>query len=220
VSLGAEASGEMGRLLKGAGHRHEAAIAPLAGAAGKAADGLVYLAELDDARFRDVWPDDGHPNAAVNDSHVRWAATQALTSLDLCTAAAARLAKFAPDGDREVSVRDYYRVERSGGVRDERDSVPAPWRAWLDGVVADARYEKLLRVRNALTHADTFRIHHATTGPIAGHVNRGGYKVGPLTTTPTPSTHERMDAREIILLSRDVAVRHVTAFVDVLRSIA
>jgi hypothetical protein len=118
-----------------------------------------------------------------------------------------------------TSIRDYYRVTHSGKVEDNRDLVRPPWRAWIDGVVGDARYEKLLRVRNALVHADAFRIIHGTTGPLAGHSLRYGYNVGPLIPPVQQSSHLTIMAREIVVLSRDVALAHVGAFVAALQSI-
>jgi hypothetical protein len=72
---------EIGRLLNYKNHPYEAAIAHLALAAARSAESLTYLAEIDDRRFGGVWTRDNHPDACVDDGHVRWAATGALTSL-------------------------------------------------------------------------------------------------------------------------------------------
>jgi hypothetical protein len=220
MKLGQVANEEAGRLLSGTNNSQHAAIAHLSSAAGRAAESLVYLAEIDDRRFKEIWPDDGYQNEVVDDGHVRWAAAGALTSLDLCMAAAVRLGRFAQRPPRgEDSIRDYYRVTQSGKVEDKRHLVRPPWRGWIDGVVGDARYDKLLRVRNALIHADAFRIIHGTTGPLAGHTLRYGYNVGPLVPPVQQSSHLTVAAREIVERSRDVALTHVGAFVAVLQSI-
>lgn len=212
---------EIGRVLNGSGNSQQAAIGHLATAAARAAESLVYLAEIDDQRFGGVWPDDGYPNAAVDDGHVRWASAGALSSLDLCVASAARLGNFALRPPRgEDSIRDYYRTTQAGAVQDYRYLVPAPWRAWIDSVVTDPRYDKLLRVRNALVHADALRIGHGTAGAINGHAMRYAYNVGPLFPPVQSSSHLTIVAREVVELSRDVALGHVGAFVDVLRSIS
>jgi len=104
-------------------------------------------------------------------------------------------------------------------VQDNRHLALPPWRAWIDGVVVDARYDKLLRVRNALVHADAFRIVHGATGAISGHSMRYGYNVGPLIPPVQSSSHLTIMAREVVELSRDVALTHVSAFVAVLKSI-
>lgn len=220
MGLSEEANNEVGRLLNHTTNPQHAAIGHLATAAGRAVESLIYLAELDDGRFGGVWFADGHPNDAVDDGHVRWAATSSLTSLDLCIAAAGRLGGFSRRPPRgEDSIRDFYRVNSLGAVEDERHLVTPPWRTWIDNVVADNHYLTLLRVRNSLVHADALRIVHGTTGPISGHALRYGYNVGPLVAPAGPTTHTKIMAREIVVLARDIALTHVAAFVTVLRSI-
>jgi hypothetical protein len=213
------ANNEVGRLLNGKNNPQHGAIGNLATAAARAAESLVYLADIDDLRFNGPWPNDIYQNDTVDDGHVRWASAGALTSLDLCIAAAARLGGFAPPSSGyEVSIRTYYR-ERSGKVADKRHLVLPPWRAWIDNVVADARYDTLLRVRNALIHADAFRIGHGTRGEICGHWMRNGYIVGPLVPHAQIPSHVTIMARDVVELSRDVALTHVNAFVTALKSI-
>ena len=220
MRLTEQANNEVGRLLNGTNNPQHGAIGHLATAAARAAESLVYLADIDDRRFNGNWPDDGYPNDTIDDGHVRWASAGALTSLDLCIAAAARLGEFAQRPPRgEDSIREYYRITHTGTVQDYRHLVLPPWRAWIDNVVADARYDKLLRVRNALIHADAFRIVHGTTGAICGHPMRYGYNVGPLVPPVQSSSHLTVMAREVVELSRDVALTHVSAFVAVLKSI-
>jgi hypothetical protein len=219
ANLFEQAHCETARLLHGKNNAEYPAINHLASAAGRAAESLVYLASFDDARFGNIWPDDGYHNDIVDDAHVHWAATSALTSLDLCIAAASRLAGFARRASGEASVRDYYRVTNSGDVVDNRQQIDPPWRAWIDNLIADPQYESLLRVRNALVHADCFRIIHGTTGPLRGHGLRYGYQIGPLVPPAGPPTHFRMLAREVVELSRDLSLKHVGAFVDTLRTL-
>ncbi|MDC8757203.1 hypothetical protein [Janthinobacterium fluminis] len=220
MRLDQAANEEIGRILNGANNSQDGAIAHLASAAGRAAESLVYLAKIDDLRFKDLWPDDEFHNDVVDDSHVHWAAAGALTSLDLCIAAAARLGGFAHRGHGEDDIRAYYSVNVSSGkVTDKRGLVKSPWRAWIDGVVDDKRYKTLLRVRNALVHADAFRIIHATTDPLVGHSLRYGYKIGPLIQPMQPSSHLTITAREFIELARDISLDHVSAFVTVLKTI-
>lgn len=215
LRLDVAAANEVGRLLNGAGNPEEAAIGHLATVACRAAESLVYLADIDDARFGGEWVQDAYPNDVVDDAHVRWAASTALTSLDLCTAAAARLGGFRTNvGDEEASVRTYY-----SDRRDRRDAVPAPWRRWLDDVVTDARYGTLLAVRHALVHRDALRVIGATTGPIEGHSLRYGFNIGPLAPPVSAATHRNVSAREVVEKSRDMGMQHATAFVTVLQSI-
>lgn len=210
---------EIGRLLNGRNNPQKAAISHLAAAAARAAESLVYLADLDDRRFQGIWPIDAYPNDTVDDAHVRWAATSALSSIDLCIASAARLGGFANvSSTNEVSIRSYYSVSHSG-VTDKRHLVSIPWRAWIDGVVADPGYHKLLRVRHALVHADAIRHSYGTTGPVGGHGMRFGYNVGPLRPPVSATTHMHVSAREVIELSRDTSLTHVNGFIATLTSL-
>jgi hypothetical protein len=211
---------EIGRLLNGKNHPHEAAIAHLALAASRSAESLTYLADLDERRFGGVWPTDNYANDSVDDGHVRWAASGALTTLDLCMAAGAKLGGFfIGSSHREVSLRDFYSVAYTGKVTDERHRVPPPWRAWVDTVVIGPQYNDLLRVRNALVHADALRIVHGTTGALSGHSLRFGYNVGPLATAIQSSSHMTIMARDVVELSRDIAHTHMIAFIKVLQTL-
>jgi len=212
-------SAEIARLLNGKNRRHEAAIAHLALAAARSAESLTYLADLDERRFGGVWPSDNYPNDSVDDGHVRWAATAALTSLDLCMAASAKLGNFfIGRAHHEVSIRSYYAV-KSSGVTDKRHLVLSPWRTWLDAVISDPRYNDLVRVRNALVHADTLREVHATIGPLTGHSLRFGYNVGCLAAPIQTGSHTKFMARQVVELCRDVAQDHVNAFINVLHAL-
>jgi hypothetical protein len=46
---------EVGRLLNGKNNPQQGAIGHLATAAGRAAESLVYLADIDDNRFKGLW---------------------------------------------------------------------------------------------------------------------------------------------------------------------
>jgi hypothetical protein len=220
MGLSRQVVNEVGRLLNGKGHPDEAAIAHLSTAAARSAESLVYLADIDDRRFGGAWPFDGYENDSVDDGHVRWAAAGALTSLDLCIAAAGRLVGFAINPPRkEDSIRDYYRISASGQVVDNRNLVAVPWRAWIDCLIADPRYTTLLRVRNALMHADAFRVIHGTTGVLAGHALRFGYNTAALSFPSQTTAHTPISARDVVVLARDVAWTHVNAFAAALASL-
>jgi hypothetical protein len=214
---------EVGRLLNNTSNPQHGAIGHLATAAGRGVESLVYLADIDERRFGGEWPIDAYENDCIDDAHVRWAATSALSCLDLCIAAAGRLSGFAirpPNG--EDSIRSFYQVDYETGTirKDKRDIVIAPWRAWIDSVVADHRYADLLRVRNALVHADAFRIVHGTTETIAGHEMRYGYRVKSMDPSAQGSSCLTMNARAIVKLSRDIALEQVEKFIIALRTLS
>lgn len=209
------AIGEVARLLNGKGHPYEGAVAHLSLSAARAAESLSYLADIDQHRFQGVWPIDGNSNDVVDEAHVRWASSSALTCLDLCIAAAAKLSGFFIGVEsKEASIRDYYNTKS-----DKRDLVIPPWRSWLDAVISDHRYSTLLKVRHALVHGDMLRAIHLSMTPLAGHELRYGYYLGPLVPQVTSNTHTKMMGRDIIEMSRAIAQDHAANFVAVLQGI-
>lgn len=123
-----------------------AAIGHLVLAACRGVESLKYLAKIDDERFGRRYPEDGFNNDSVDDGHVRWAVASAISTLDQCIAAASRFGKFRTCKDGEHSVRDFYVVRDDGNVTYKREKIPEPWLAWFDGIVADPRYLRVLRV--------------------------------------------------------------------------
>jgi hypothetical protein len=145
-----------------------------------------YLATLDDHAFaephRRLF---GFPIDRVEMGHVRWAAGNAITALDLCAAVLGRL-YFAPVGLHEHDVR-------SLGKADKKDSrLPVPAKGWLAQVNTDQSYKLVSDARNPLVHRRLLR--KTSAGGI-----RADFVAGSTT----------IAARELILLSTDVAIRHV-----------
>ncbi len=215
MGLADQVVNEVGRLFNRTNHPEQFQIGHLAVAAARAAESLVYLVDLDDRRFGGVWPIDAYEHATVDDGHVRWAAAGALTSLDLCIAAAARISGFARNPPRkEDSIRSFYNP--AAGL-DRRSSIPAPWRVWIDAVVTDLRYDTLVQIRNAVLHSDLLRGTYGTTGSLAGHGLRFDYRGVGAHWAPQRGSNHR--ARDIVVLSRDVALFHANAFVGVLQGL-
>lgn len=219
MALAEQTVNEIGRLLNGTNKPHQCAIGHLAIAAARATESLIYLSDIDNERFSSLWPVDNYVNDVIDDAHVRWATTSALTCVDLCIAAAAKLGEFSLENDyKQVSVRDFYsESSKTGKIEDKREKVPQLWRLWLDNVIDDSNYHTLIKVRNALTHGDMIRNIYATTGALSGHDLRFGYYIGLLKAPVTNSTHELIRSRQIIELSRDFSIKHFDAFLNVLK---
>ncbi len=66
-------------------------------------------------------------------------------------------------------------------------------------------------------HADALRNTFGTTDAISGHDMSYWYRVGSLESSTQESLRFTMNAREIDLLSRDVALDHIEDFVGTLR---
>lgn len=227
MGLAEQTINEVGRLLNGKNNPHECAIGHLALSAARTAESLIYLSQIDDYRFGSQWPVDKHANDVIDDAHVRWASTSALTCVDLCIAAAVKLSivedeelrKFMGNEHRQASVRCFYhKKSKTGGVVDHRDKVPKPWRFWIDNLIDDTNYHTLLKVRNALTHGDMVRNTYMTTDALSGHDLRFGYYIGTLKSPVMNSTHELIRSRQIIELSRDFSMKHFAEFLNVLKN--
>lgn len=219
MGLAEQTVNEIGRLLNGTNNPHQCAIAHLALSAARTAESLIYLSQIDSHRFDGQWPDDNHANDVIDDAHVRWASTSALTCVDLCIAVASKLSEFAKSEYKQVSVRDFYSEDfRTGKIEDKRDKVPKLWRPWIDNLIDDTNYHKLLKVRNALTHGDMVRNTYMTTDALSGHDLRFGYYIGTLKSPVTNSTHELIQSRQIIELSRDFSMKHFPEFLNVLKN--
>jgi hypothetical protein len=182
---------------------------PYYGWAVDAVEGLNWLVDLDDWAFRGLRENlSGRDPKVIDVIHVRWAASTAVTALDLCgVELAVRCGaldfwtKKAPVLDRVEAV-----VTKSGEV------LPRWARQWLETVFRDPGYETLKRTRDPLIHRFLVRSALLWTAVPTGHQWRTEFDV------PTP---ERMDsrpsARQLILLARDVADHHVCAFGEALQ---
>jgi hypothetical protein len=182
---------------------------PYYGWAVDAVEGLNWLVDLDDWAFRGLRENlSGRDPKVIDVVHVRWAASTAVTALDLCgVELAVRCGaldfwtKKAPVLDRVEAV-----VTKSGEV------LPQWAREWLETVFRDPGYETLKRTRDPLIHRFLVRSALLWTAVPTGHQWRTEFDV------PTP---ERMDsrpsARQLILLARDVADHHVRAFGEALQ---
>lgn len=197
-----------------------AAIGHLVLAACRGVESLDYLAVIDEERFGGLYPEDGISNASVDDGHVRWAVASAISTLDQCTAAASRFGNFRSRKRGEHSISDFYAEMDNGSVDDKRDLMPSPWRAWFDGVVADQRYLRVLRVRHCLIHSDARRGIFGSTAPLAGHEMRFRYMAAPPAGTMLDTPVEDVRSREVIELACALASTHVVRFVEVIEQLS
>jgi hypothetical protein len=124
---------------------------PAAGAlflfAVRAIDSLYYLRDID--RQDDLSQPNirGHAPDAVEVAHARWATGTCITALDLCAAGLGR-ALCGHAKSRELDLRQLADVKQAW-----RSRLPATANAWVDGVVGDTRYARVIEARNHLTHA-------------------------------------------------------------------
>lgn len=117
-----------------------------------AVEGLHYLDDLDQAHNSKPQPEAAHHPHVIDIAHVRWATGTSITSLDLCAAALGREYCNWTNAN-ELDLRDF----DLAGKRDKkkvsqyRALLPASTLAWIDGVLADARYKEVMGARHPLT---------------------------------------------------------------------
>jgi hypothetical protein len=202
-----------------------------------AVDALHYLDDLDQAESTYPAPVRGHNADVVDIAHVRWATGTAVTSLDLCAAALGRVYCGWTD-TKELDLRAFqrgcakgnrlYRIVRpvvptrfrrrlkdlfpdreSREVENRRSLLPLSALAWVDNVIADARYKQIQGARNQFTHSWLSR--RLFRGGAAGHSGRTHFAIRGGTATP--------NARTLVELAGDLATNHVVAFFAVIDSL-
>jgi hypothetical protein len=159
------------------------------------AAGSDYLQRLDaDA------PIDG----LIDISHVRWAAMNAITAIDLCAATMGRL--FCDHTDtKELDLRAFDR-NSNRGADELRDALPEKFLDWVKTTLADQRYKDVLNARNPLTHCHLNR--HLSMGTaLPTEKDR--------TKFPVDGRAHPVNARDLVVMSAELALDRVRAFIEV-----
>lgn len=195
-------------------------------------DGLHYLVDLDNH----LLPNDvagevlGHGWQVVDVAHVRWAATTAITALDLCAAALGRLYCGISGDAWDLS------VESARSDHWETLSARRHASGWIAGVRGDHRYNGLLQLLHALAHRvrpRSYSVHvadavavsdFATAGPVSAEMMRAHLdahakaqaeaEARALAATFKQRTRftiggSQLAAPMVLCLARDVATKHV-----------
>jgi hypothetical protein len=162
-------------------------------------ESLHYLDDLDydhHSRLRNNPPH--HPD--VKDiSHIRWATGTSISSLDLCAAALGREC-CAWGKIQELDLRDFDPTSTSKKISKRRAMLPTPALHWIDGVLSDSRYLEVHGARNPPTQSRLIRnffLHQPTEFKIS-------------------ATGNAITARDLVILSKDLATDQVKAFLEVL----
>ncbi len=123
------------------------------------AESLVYLADLDDEMIESGPSREARLLSVIDNAHPRWAAVTAISAVDRCAAALARIAHLSPSRtNREASMRCFDSKKR-------RDRLPSWGHNWVSTVFDDPWYQDLLALRNPLTHGRLPRVIRASTVP-------------------------------------------------------
>jgi hypothetical protein len=160
-------------------------------------DCLYYLDDLDEAFDRSRAPIAQHRPDVVDVAHARWATGTSITSLDLCAAGLGH-AFCGNTGTHEFDIGDINAARKA--------QLPPEAQQWFDRVIADPQYNIVKSARDWLTHSRVSR-HSAIGG--ASLPERLKLQFGP----------SRLPVRDLVLVARDLATRHVADFTQILSRI-
>jgi hypothetical protein len=165
-------------------------------------EGLYYLDELSKMYEAESTSGIEHQPESVNIAHVRWATGSAVTALDLCAPALG--CEFCQvTGDHELDLRCFDPSSRK--CRQElRELVSSTSAEWIDGVLADERYQVALAARHPLTHSRLKR-------RLLGDPADTEFVIG--------APAKAWKTRDLVTVARELATEQVTAFLAVTESI-
>jgi hypothetical protein len=166
-------------------------------------EGLYYLDDLDADWDNNPIPTGSHNPDIVDIAHVHWATGNAITALDLCAATLGR--RYCNwTNSNELDLRDFDTNTRKRATK-LRSTLPQLALHWVNGVLADSRYTKVLEARKSLTHSRLIR-HLQISAGVDTH-ERTDFNITGLA---------RIGARDLVLLSRDLAGQQVDSFLQVI----
>jgi hypothetical protein len=167
-----------------------------------AMESLHYLDDIDRVYDTSHAVIGDHRPDIVDVAHARWATGTCITALDLCAAGLGR-SFCAHGGPRELDLACFDSSQPSKRKDARRARLPPLALQWLDGVCADAEYKTIKGARDWLVHS---RLKRHFTLDTAGPPQRLKLE---LETT-------QVEVRQVVEVARDVATRHVAAFLDLL----
>lgn len=161
-------------------------------------DSLYYLADLD-ARVAAKGITPPHPSHVVELAHARWAASSAVTAVDLCAAALARQLGIGPiatkSGDKEFNLWQLKDAASNGQTTGTAG-------AWAKSVSADPDLRLLSSIRNPTVHARLpRRLYRGGGGSEREHLR-------------VPGVADPIEVGAVVTLARDTAARIVEDFLD------
>ncbi|MDP3984797.1 MAG: hypothetical protein Q8Q52_07345 [Acidimicrobiia bacterium] len=160
---------------------------------------LHYLLAVDDEAM-DSGEARGWSLEIVDNAHPRWAATTAISAVDRCAAALARVTPTVnTTGSREATVR-WLAAKRLS-------QLSAGGRRWVTSVTADPFHNSLVELRNGLVHRHLRRVVRAVVGQGDWEGQRDSLIL----------EGREYHVRGLIEASRDFADTHVSAFLAAAR---
>jgi len=163
----------------------------------EAVDGLHYLDDLDRDAFADSAGLRGFNKETIEITHVRWAATLAVSSVDLCAAALMRIADI-PSRRRWG---DMHSLLAKQGTLAFRALTPLASR-WLDSVTSDSRYHDLRAARVPSVHGTMGRALGRVMGAPDYQQPRTGFR-------PHGPDTEAIVSRDLIVMAKTFGGEYV-----------
>ena len=167
-------------------------------------ESLHYLDDLDHQHHANIRNDPPHHPDIKDISHIRWATGTSISSLDLCAAALGRDC-CAWSKSKELDLRDFdpsssKQIKQVKQITKHRAMLPGSALCWVDNVISDSRYLEVLGARNPLTHSRLIR----------------NFFLDQPTEFKMPTTGKGLSARDLVILSKDLATDQVKSFLQVL----
>lgn len=147
----------------------------------------------------------GHRSDVVDVAHARWSTSTCITALDLCAAGLAR-SFCAHGGSKKFDLGDFDLSQPPDRTVNRRARLPQLALQWVDNVLADVDYKNIKAARDWLIHSRLNRHFSVTPG-------------GPPQRLKLELQSTQREVRCIVELSRDVATRHVSAFIALLPNV-
>jgi hypothetical protein len=163
---------------------------------------LHYLDDIDEAHDRSSQVPGGHHPDHVAVAHARWATSTSITALDLCAAGLGR-AFCIYNGWREFDLRDLGATKPKDRQAACQRALPELAIQWVQDVLADDDYKKIELARHSLTHSRLPQHFYLVVG-------------GPHRRQELQVEAQKLTVRHIVETSKNVAVRHVSSFIDLL----
>ena len=170
-----------------------------------ATESLHYLDDIDKAYDASHTVVGGHRPDVVDVAHARWSTSTCITALDLCAAGLAR-SFCAHSGSKEFDLGDFDLSQSPNRTVNRRARLPQLALQWVDNVLADVDYKNIKAARDWLIHSRLNRHFSVTPG-------------GPPQRLKLELQSTQWEVRCIVELSRDVATRHVSAFIALLPNV-
>jgi hypothetical protein len=182
-------------------------------------ESLHYLDDMDHVYNTSFTVINGHSHEVLDVAHARWATSTCITALDLCAAGLGR-SFCGHTSQHELNLIDFagrklsflrtfrfcFRRSQPAKRAARYKQLPTPAAQWVDSVLADADYKRIKATRNWLVHS-RLPLHYT----IAPGGPRVRLKLG--------KADSQIGVRDLVVMARHVATRHVSAFVNLLPGI-